>query len=75
MSLYSEIAEQPSRVAHLLFSHRETVERIAGEIRKRNVQYVFLAARGTSDNAGRYANYLLGAVNGLPLDNLRICRH
>jgi glutamine---fructose-6-phosphate transaminase (isomerizing) len=28
---------------------------------------VFLAARGTSDNAGRYANYLLGALNGLPL--------
>jgi len=67
MSLYSEIAEQPSRVDHLLYSHRETVERIAGEIRKRNVQYVFLAARGTSDNAGRYANYLLGAMNGLPL--------
>ena len=28
---------------------------------------MFLAARGTSDNAGRYANYLLGARNGLPL--------
>jgi len=28
---------------------------------------VFLVARGTSDNAGRYANYLLGARNGLQL--------
>ena len=27
----------------------------------------FYAARGTSDNAGRYANYLLGVMNGLPL--------
>jgi glucosamine--fructose-6-phosphate aminotransferase (isomerizing) len=31
------------------------------------VHYAFLAARGTSDNAGRYANYLWGAHNGLPL--------
>jgi glutamine---fructose-6-phosphate transaminase (isomerizing) len=67
MSLYSEIIEQPERIMSLLASQRKTVERIASEIRKRDVQYVFLAARGTSDNAGRYANYLLGALNGLPL--------
>jgi len=40
---------------------------IAKAIRSHNVQYAFLAARGTSDNAGRYANYLWGAHNGLPL--------
>ena len=67
MSLHSEILEQPERTASLLASQRKTVERIAAEIRKRDIQYVFLAARGTSDNAGRYANYLLGAQNGLPL--------
>ena len=67
MSLHSEITEQPERIASLLVSQRKTVERIAAEIRKRDIQYVFLAARGTSDNAGRYANYLLGAQNGLPL--------
>ncbi|MEW6086018.1 MAG: SIS domain-containing protein [Chloroflexota bacterium] len=67
MSLRSEITEQPERIDRLLSSQRKQVERIASAIRKRNVQYVFLAARGTSDNAGRYANYLLGAMNGLPL--------
>ncbi|WKZ34284.1 MAG: SIS domain-containing protein [Anaerolineales bacterium] len=67
MTLYSEIFEQPERIKHLLSSHRKTVERIASEIQKRDIQYVFLAARGTSDNAGRYANYLLGALNRLPL--------
>ena len=67
MSLYSEIHEQPERTASLLTSQRKTVERIAAEIRKRDIQYVFLAARGTSDNAGRYANYLWGARNRLPL--------
>lgn len=67
MSLHSEILEQPERIKSLLASQRKHVERIASEIRKRNVEYIFLAARGTSDNAGRYANYLLGAMNGLPL--------
>ncbi len=67
MSLYSEILEQPDRIENLLSAQRIQVERIAAEIRKRDIQYVFLAARGTSDNAGRYANYLFGAINGLPV--------
>ncbi len=67
MSLHSEISEQPDRIESLLLSQRKSVEKIAVAIQKRDIQYVFLAARGTSDNAGRYANYLLGARNGLPL--------
>src|SRR5258706_2590954 len=67
MTLYSEINEQPERISSLLASQRKTVEKVAAEIRAHDIQYVFLAARGTSDNAGRYANYLLGAQNGLPL--------
>ena len=67
MSLHTEIIEQPDRIDSLLVSQKKNVENIAAEIRKRDIQYVFLAARGTSDNAGRYANYLLGALNGLPL--------
>lgn len=67
MTLYSEITEQPERIKRLLASQRKNAERIADAIRKRDIQYVFLAARGTSDNAGRYANYLFGAMNGLPL--------
>jgi len=63
MSLRSEIFEQPDRLRSLLASRRRTVEEIAAAIRLRNVPYVFLAARGTSDNAGRYANYLLGTRN------------
>lgn len=67
MTLFSEINEQPERIKSLLSSQRKHVEKIAAEIQQRGVDYVFLAARGTSDNAGRYANYLLGAMNGLPL--------
>ena len=67
MTLHSEIFEQPERLASLLENQKQTVRDIAKAIQSRNVQYAFLAGRGTSDNAGRYANYLWGAHNGLPL--------
>ena len=67
MTLHSEIFEQPERLASLLDKQKQTVLEIAKAIQSRNVQYAFLAARGTSDNAGRYANYLWGAKNQLPL--------
>ena len=35
--------------------------------RARGITFVFVAARGTSDNAGLYAKYLWGACNGLPV--------
>ena len=67
MTLHSEIFEQPERLASLLHKQKQTVLEIAKAIQSRNVQYAFLAARGTSDNAGRYANYLWGAHNRLPM--------
>ncbi len=67
MTLHSEIYEQPAILRNLLAGQEINIGRIADEIHKRNVDYVFLAARGTSDNAGRYANYLWGAYNGFPV--------
>ena len=67
MTLHSEIFEQPERLATLLHGQRQSVVEIANAIRGRDIQYAFLAARGTSDNAGRYANYLWGAHNGIPI--------
>lgn len=67
MSLHSEILEQPACLERLLSAQRKNVEQIAKAIRSRDIQFAFLTARGTSDNAGRYANYLWGAMNGLPL--------
>ena len=67
MTLHSEIFEQPQRLASLFEKQKNTVLGIAEVVKSQDIQYVFLAARGTSDNAGRYANYLWGAYNGLPL--------
>ena len=67
MTLYTEIMEQPGVIGQLLTGQWKTVQTIAAEIRKQQPAYAFLAARGTSDNAGRYANYLWGAYNRLPV--------
>ena len=67
MTLQSEIFEQPERLSNLLHNQRKTAEKIAQAIRQSGARYVFVAARGTSDNAGRYANYLWGVQNDLPL--------
>ena len=67
MGTYSEIFEQPDCLRRLFINQRTGVDSVAAEIKKRDIRFVFLAARGTSDNAGRYANYLLGGVNGLPV--------
>lgn len=67
MSFHTEILEQPQRLESLLRNQRNHVQELASAIRKQDIQFIFLAARGTSDNAGRYANYLLGARNSLPM--------
>lgn len=63
--LYNEILEQPDALRRLLERERSNVTAIASAIQARNPLYVMLAARGTSDNAARYAQYLLGTANRL----------
>lgn len=65
--LYREIHEQPAVLQALLDNEMGALQRLATAIKQRDIHYVLIAARGTSDNAGRYANYLLGAYCGLPV--------
>src|SRR5439155_10452821 len=67
MGLREEIFEQRAVLQRWLDTQREPVRRVAQAIRQRTVDYVFLAARGTSDHAGVYAQYLWGARNRLPV--------
>ena len=67
MSLHSEIYEQPQRLQKLIIDQLHPIQTIAQAIQNREIQMVLLAARGTSDNAGRYANYLFGNRNQLPV--------
>jgi len=61
--LLSEIAEQPAVLERLFTEGAAEVEAIAAAIRGRAIHHVVIAARGSSDNAARYAQYLFGAHN------------
>jgi len=63
--LYREIYEQPAVLGRFLREERATMQQLAAAIRERDISHVVIAARGTSDNAARYAKYVLGAQNGL----------
>jgi glucosamine--fructose-6-phosphate aminotransferase (isomerizing) len=65
--LQTEILEQPAVLQRLLEDERPSIERIAAIIRQAAPRYVMLVARGSSDNAARYGQYLFGAANGLPV--------
>ncbi|MEZ4832957.1 MAG: SIS domain-containing protein [Caldilineaceae bacterium] len=65
--LYQEIHQQPTALTTMLAAEADNAAKLAAAIRDRGVDNVVIAARGTSDNAGRYAQYLLGAVNRLPV--------
>lgn len=60
-----EIREQPDCLARLLELGRGRAAEIAEAIASFSPAFVVTAARGSSDNAARYAKYVLGAHNGL----------
>lgn len=63
--LYQEIHEQPVVLQQLIEKDIQIIKELAEVIKRQNIIHVVIAARGTSDNVGRYAKYLLGAVNGM----------
>jgi glucosamine--fructose-6-phosphate aminotransferase (isomerizing) len=65
--LWNEIHEQPDVVRRLVADESGAIRTLGAELRKKPFHYIFLAARGTSDNAARYGQYLFGAVNRLPV--------
>ena len=63
MTLRDEIREQPEVAARFLAEQAENIEAIAGSLRDRP-RHVVIAARGTSDHAAIYAQYVLGVRHG-----------
>ena len=67
MSLHDEIGEQPEVARRLLTSATATVDAIAAEVAGRDIDLVLIAARGSSDHAAIYAQYLFGVFHRLPV--------
>jgi glutamine---fructose-6-phosphate transaminase (isomerizing) len=65
--LQTEIYEQPVCIQRFLDSAKKLVPQLSRQISLHNIRYILIAARGSSDNAARYAQYLFGAYNHLPV--------
>jgi glucosamine--fructose-6-phosphate aminotransferase (isomerizing) len=61
----AEIHEQPETLSRLLDEGKARAGGIAAAIRAYAPRFVMVAARGSSDNAARYAQYLFGVRNRL----------
>jgi glucosamine--fructose-6-phosphate aminotransferase (isomerizing) len=59
----TEVREQPAVLARLLAAGRPAAEAIADDIHGHRPRFAMIAARGSSDNAARYGQYLFGIRN------------
>ena len=67
MSLRNEILEQPDAAQRLLDRTRDRLAHNAELLHRRRPSFVLIAARGSSDHAALYAQYLFAIRNGLPV--------
>lgn len=67
MTMVREIGEQPDVLRRLLADSPSLVEGLAADPAIAGARWVVIAARGSSDNAARYAQYLLGWRHRLPV--------
>ena len=65
--LEDELQEQPSALARLIERQTDAARRIAELLAREDVKYVLIASRGSSSNAARYAQYLLGRAHRVPV--------
>jgi glutamine---fructose-6-phosphate transaminase (isomerizing) len=65
--LEEELREQPAALARLLERQGAGVGEVAALFRRDDVRYVLIASRGSSSNAARYAQYVLGRANRVPV--------
>ena len=62
-----EISQQPRLLGRIVAEKSEAVGRIAAALRALQPRFILIAARGTSDNAARYAKYLFGGFTRIPV--------
>jgi glutamine---fructose-6-phosphate transaminase (isomerizing) len=65
--LATELREQPEALRRLLDRQSGAAREAAALFRRRDVRYVLIASRGSSGNAARYAQYLLGRAHRVPV--------
>lgn len=66
INLEKEIREQPEVLSKVISENAETYRALMARIREADPHHVYFAARGTSDHASIYAQYLFAEYLGIP---------
>jgi glutamine---fructose-6-phosphate transaminase (isomerizing) len=62
-----EIEQQPEALQRTIKEEKPKLDRLGAFLRKREIDLIFLVARGSSDNAAQFGRYLLEITTGLPV--------
>jgi len=65
--MWNEIHEQPAVIERCLKANAGPINKIADVIKSRGVDFVVIAARGTSDHAAVYGKYVIELSTGIPV--------
>jgi len=65
--LETELREQPEALARLLERQADNAREVGELFQRDDVDYVLIASRGSSANAARYGQYLLGRAHRVPV--------
>src|SRR4051794_5195035 len=63
----TEMSQQPEVIERLLVEEAAAIAAAAADVERRRPRYAVIAARGSSDNAARYAQHLMGRFWGIPV--------
>ncbi len=66
INLEKEIRQQPEVLSTVVKNNEAVAEKIVAAAKEKGICGIYFAARGTSDHACIYAQYLFGIVAGLP---------
>jgi glutamine---fructose-6-phosphate transaminase (isomerizing) len=65
--MLKEIAEQPAALERTIKEERKKISQLARTLKGRDIKFIVLVARGSSDNAALFGRYLLEITTGIPV--------
>jgi glucosamine--fructose-6-phosphate aminotransferase (isomerizing) len=65
--MLKEIAEQPEALSSTINAERSRISDLGKFLKQRDIDFIVLVARGSSDNAALFGRYLLEITTGIPV--------
>ena len=65
--MLAEIGEQPEVLENTIRAERAKIEKLGAFLRRKTIDMIVVAARGSSDNASLFGRYLLEVTCGIPV--------